>query len=381
MRTSHEKEHGTVYFDEAGYTGTNLLDKDQPYFVYASVAVDDPLAAERKINSVKKRYRLQGRELKGAQLVKHRRGRDAVEEILVEYQHCTWLAIHDKEYALACKFFEYMIEPLFSCCNSVFYAAGFHRFVAKLLYLQLKARETDVEHVFSRFDQLIRSGDVAALRELVVPPGNRARLLPQMNLLLSLVEIEEARIRQELQVVAGEHGTPAWALDLSMGAVFNLLQLWGTRYSTLRAVCDRSRPLKVHEEVFNAMVGRTKRAEQSLLGRKRPLTFNLSEPIILADSHTNPGVQIADVIASAIAHALKAPSEQYRADWLAMFEASLSETSIVPDLSSFEAVHPEIKLGSLILLELADRAERGLDLCQGMAEYVAACSFGVGVDS
>jgi hypothetical protein len=36
----------TIYFDEAGYTGYNLLDSVQPIFVIASVDIEEQLASE-----------------------------------------------------------------------------------------------------------------------------------------------------------------------------------------------------------------------------------------------------------------------------------------------------------------------------------------------
>ncbi len=35
-----------IYCDEAGYTSSNLLDKQQPYFAYASVATNNDEAKE-----------------------------------------------------------------------------------------------------------------------------------------------------------------------------------------------------------------------------------------------------------------------------------------------------------------------------------------------
>ena len=44
----------TIYCDEAGFTGNNLLDTQQPYFSYASVAID-PDQQRRSGRSVRKR--------------------------------------------------------------------------------------------------------------------------------------------------------------------------------------------------------------------------------------------------------------------------------------------------------------------------------------
>lgn len=38
----------TIYCDESGFTGNNLSDLDQPYFVYADVAITPEEATEIK---------------------------------------------------------------------------------------------------------------------------------------------------------------------------------------------------------------------------------------------------------------------------------------------------------------------------------------------
>jgi hypothetical protein len=63
----------TIYFDESGFTGNDLLNDDQPVFVYASVAIE-PSQAEDIIAEMISRFRLQGDELKGSNLVGHTRG-------------------------------------------------------------------------------------------------------------------------------------------------------------------------------------------------------------------------------------------------------------------------------------------------------------------
>lgn len=44
------------------------------------------------------------------------------------------LACFQKQYSLAGKFFEYLIEPMVSDVNSFYYDSGFHKFIANGLY-------------------------------------------------------------------------------------------------------------------------------------------------------------------------------------------------------------------------------------------------------
>ena len=58
-----------LYCDESGFTGPDLLNADQPYFVYSSVLIDPKHAAEL-VQQVRADYKLQGNELKGSRLLK-----------------------------------------------------------------------------------------------------------------------------------------------------------------------------------------------------------------------------------------------------------------------------------------------------------------------
>src|SRR5437879_2589559 len=102
----------TIYCDEAGFTGNNLADDGNPYFTFASVALE-PSGAAALIDEAKAEFRLQG-EVKGANLTKHPAGRNA-----------------------AGKLFEYIFEPALSENNYLFYSIGFHRFIANLLHAEL----------------------------------------------------------------------------------------------------------------------------------------------------------------------------------------------------------------------------------------------------
>ncbi|MDA8328693.1 MAG: DUF3800 domain-containing protein [Betaproteobacteria bacterium] len=47
-----------IYFDEAGFTGNNLLDSHQKYFSYGSVATNDKEAREF-VSALIKKYNIQ----------------------------------------------------------------------------------------------------------------------------------------------------------------------------------------------------------------------------------------------------------------------------------------------------------------------------------
>jgi hypothetical protein len=191
--------------------------------------------------------------------------------------------------------------------------------------------------------------------------GNKLLDRDQPYFVYASVAIDETEARQTVIEVT-----------LSMGAVFNMPQHWGQEYGSIKLVCDRSKPLKVHEAAFNAMIGRKDKAYMDLGGTKYPLIFNLAEPIALVDSHTTPGVQIADVIASATAHALRKPSEEPSGRWLSIMEPHIGRGSVTTDLNEFQPERRDAFVGTMILNELVKRAAKQENLFTGMADVIEA---------
>ena len=127
-----------IYLDEAGFSGNYLSDKNSPIFVFASVAMPTTKADEC-VERVIRDFRIQGGELKGKNLTKTPAGRKAIDRILAECLPDSNSIIFDKVYALCCKLFEYIFEPVIADKSSVFYGIGFHKFVAHWLYVELIA--------------------------------------------------------------------------------------------------------------------------------------------------------------------------------------------------------------------------------------------------
>jgi hypothetical protein len=101
-----------IYCDEAGFTGNNLLNPDQPYFVYASVLLD-PNEARETVERIMKNYHVQGSELKGRNLVKYNKGRKAITEILEKFSNSVCLCVFQKKYNLACKFLNLFLSQYY----------------------------------------------------------------------------------------------------------------------------------------------------------------------------------------------------------------------------------------------------------------------------
>jgi hypothetical protein len=58
-----------LYFDESGFTGENLLSKNQNTFTYGSVNIQ-PDKAQELVSKIIKKYQIQNGELKAVKLIR-----------------------------------------------------------------------------------------------------------------------------------------------------------------------------------------------------------------------------------------------------------------------------------------------------------------------
>lgn len=352
----------TIYFDEAGFTGSNMLSSDQPAFVYASVAIDQPDASYILAEMIT-RFHLQGKELKGMNLVGHRRGQQAISWLLNKCKGISCIAVSNKKFALAGKFFEYIFEPVLAPNNSIFYALEFHLFIANLLYVLFESKDEHAEDIMNAFQTLMRTQDPSGLEQLLAPIDARIKLGNPLGQILTFVVCHKNQIVEEIKRLSEIDGLKNWVLELTTTSLFWLLSFWGERFDSIEVYCDKSKPLEINRELFDALIGRQDRIYMKL-GKKPEvlLTYNLARPVILVDSIQSPGVQIADILASSIAYGFKNPNDSLSKEWLSLADSMFSSTCILPDLKALDLHEREPFINALVLQELVDRTLKGRSL-------------------
>jgi len=360
-----------IYFDESGFTGNNLLDPTQPVFAYAGVALD-PEAAAYLHSEVKSRFRLQGEEIKGQNLVQSARGKKAITWLLSECKETALVTVSNKNFALAGKFFEYVFEPVLKHNNSLFYAVGFHRFIANLVYVLFTARTERAQQLLNDFEMLMRDKDVSSLKKIFDPERLAIDFNDPLDQILTFALCHLDKIREEIGELSEIDGVSRWALELTATSLFWLLSLWSEHFNRMQVYCDQSKPLYENQSVFEAMIGRTDRVYMKL--GKQPemaLTYNLAGPIVFLDSKTSPGIQIADVISSSIAYAFKNREEDYSEEWLKIAEPMLTSICIIPDPDEIDLTKRDPLINAAILNELVNRTLKNRSLLIDMEEYIA----------
>ncbi len=115
----------TIYIDESGFTGANLLDPQQPFFVVASADIPED-QSEQILRASFPGY--QGDEFKFQNIWKSNRGRKNLVNFATHLNNLgnntfTWMA--DKKLVALTKVVDFLIEPIIHDAGYNFYADGF----------------------------------------------------------------------------------------------------------------------------------------------------------------------------------------------------------------------------------------------------------------
>jgi hypothetical protein len=343
--------------DEAGFTGNNLLNPDQPFFSYAShdLSFDE---AHALIRQVRAKHPVQMPELKASKLLKSKRGRELICDVLDAMSGRYIVTLYDKRYSLAAKLFEYIYEPVLQSNNVLFYRHNVHRFVA--MYFFLLMRDKSIERLAHEFEAFMRSLDPGDAPNLL---GARSGANPLIGQILRFVRGYNVVIAREAREL-GRLESDNWILDLTGAAVSSHLAAWGQLHPLIEVVCDESKPLKALTGLHDAMVNRPEVVHVEVFGRRRALTWNMSKPLAFAPSADHAGIQLADLIAGVTAAIPGGRSELTELGQ--RLERHLHHDCVLPDFGILDLNGDEAPVSWLVLEELATRADRGDDPLDGM---------------
>lgn len=292
-----------IFCDESGYTGYNLLEQNQPYFVYAALNIEEEEAKEF-VGYLKKKYFLQG-ELKGMNLVKHKNGKMAIAKLYEKYAENVRIVYHHKKYALACKYFEYVFEPAIHENSKAFYSQNFHRFIANLVYIAFESTKENAEDLFLKFQELIRGNDPDGLFQFL-------ESIHVPNELVSLIAEFTIRNRDTMmKEIMTEGKYDYWILDLAQTALHSLLAVWSMKIGALSVVVDESQPLREmvdRNPLFQRLNDTLVYADPFGEG-ETALNFSLSKYITFSNSKKSFGLQLADLFASSVYWTLLHPGD------------------------------------------------------------------------
>lgn len=357
-----------ISFDEAGFTGPQLLDEHQPYFVYASHDLS-VAEAEILIADLRRRFRFQGHELKAKQLKK----RGDWDDIIADLTHATKgrakIVVHDKKVALSGKFFEYFFDPVLAENIGLFYGIDFHKYIMTNIYVCMADDAMDFANLAKQMQAFMRSFDPATAKDIFISSGHGK---VEIDRILSFCHGYSTIISQETALLRPENSdTGKWTLDLTTTALFSLLFFaWGHKYSRLRLLCDDSKPLVAGADFFNGWVGRDQSLAVTNGKGRQMIRGNLVAPVTFGSSETHPTIQVADLLAGLSLDTVMRGNKASRLarDWM---QRHLFHEHSIFFLEEFtRSSDRRVRICREVLKELARRADARADPLAGMSEFV-----------
>lgn len=280
-----------VAFDEAGNTGEDLLNRDQPVFTLASVLLPPEVALELTHHP--------GKEFHFRTARKSQSGRAAILHVLTDSalssKTVRTVAIH-KRFAVVAKMVDLLVEPLAARSGFDLLAEGTHLALSNLLYATLPAMlgSDSTERLLLSFVAMCRDPTKAKRAKFVLT-------------LRDLSAHANERVRGHLRTLAagaalGEFGgTEIPDLDPAPTCLHSLAVAWagdGERFGILH---DDRKELK-RWEPFLAMFWRASaEPETFVLFDGRPMTYPLPVTgLNIASSQADARLQVADIVAGSL---------------------------------------------------------------------------------
>jgi hypothetical protein len=337
-----------LYFDEAGFTGNNLLDNTQPFFCY--LGLDSSENIENEFLNIKKHYGYSYEEIKGRNLSKTHNGQKLIKTLWEKFANQAKYVVHDKKYALAAKMFEYTYEPVFSDINTLLYKSGFHLFITMFLYVNFRISDKTAESMFKSFVNFIHNKDKST--SMLNFTGTKPEKDNPMNCFYDFCKNNIQRIENEIDFT-----TPVerWLLDLTDTSLYSLLVTFAENNNEeLYAFCDESKPLLSCNDFINAFIGDKRILYNDLLGKKMRFNFNLAKQIEFKNSTNCLSIQITDCLVSSIYYAMLHKNEAFSKNILQLSDVAFDgEHSVLPVANGNVFSDNETSLNLHLLKELS----------------------------
>jgi hypothetical protein len=361
-----------VSCDEAGFTGPNLLAKDQRFFSFGSVAVGDE-EAFAIILKARAEFPVQMPELKAPKLLASSQGRKLVGSVLDAIEGRYVASVSEKLLSLCAWFFEYIYEPVYQDNPRLLYEKNLHRFVAMYAWLWMRDAGSEAQRAIDQFQKYMRSRDPADAPFLFDNPRppltEDGKEHPFQTVLRFAYGYRDIIIADNARIDTILPDGGRWTLDLSASGLWSHLNYWGRKGKLLSVRCDDSKPLKAIAANFtgddNDPAIRSARRKHDL----EPLGYRLLEPVAFVDSRDHPAIQLADVVAGTMAFLFNNDFPQECEAIAEKISRHGHPHSVLPEMDIVNPSNRSAAVNALILYDLAKRAERRGDPYENLEAF------------
>lgn len=295
----------TIYFDESGNTGPDLLNVDQPVYILCSTDIDE--ANSRNILS---RHFDISKPLHFKKLKQSKANQENIlfffSERLNEIKPRCKVCVYHKEFVTACKMLDYLVEPQLYDDGIDYYDQGMNIAYANLFYICSKVFCGDIamREVYSRFLHMVKEetsesinayfSSLKSAEKICIDEGFKSNFLALSR--------SSSKIKSLLSAVGKADFDPA------LSALIYLIQAWMDEDSDgLRIVHDRSVTIDARREDIKFLSDLEIdpiRVGYGSVTAQYPLNIRKFE---FAASDSSYSIQLCDLVASALCFTEKAP--------------------------------------------------------------------------
>lgn len=328
--------HSKYYFDEAGFTGSDLNNAEQPNFCLGSAKFTD-----EEILQIKNDLSLDGgAELHFKKLYKTPEGQKRILALLshslIDKEHIK-IGIAEKRYCVYAQIVDVLIETMANSLGENIYANRAALIMANLLYTFAVHHPNQImmEDFEKAFVTMIRNQDTQSMRDFYKKTYNLQNspdTCKEFKEMLGLVIASRF-------TVADSFTSDKFYLDNTLTVFVSLVFAWHKQTgSGLDIKFDHSKPIAEREELISKLM--KNKGDSITIGPKGmehqyPLPIDKLE---LVDSQDYIGVQIADIIASAANFILtntKSKYAEFRKKLESMPALQVADVTLRPSSAAF----------------------------------------------
>ncbi|AXV65250.1 DUF3800 domain-containing protein [Pseudoalteromonas lipolytica] len=286
----------TIYFDESGNTGSNLIDDNQPVFTLASCVFSD-FEAKKLIDLIKSKS---PNEVHFKNLQRRQSGKDAIISLmssnLIEPSKVK-ISLFLKDFMIVSKIVDILIEHMMHINGEDLYINGRNIALSNMLYYCLPSfsNPETVQSMYKSFVEMVRTQDDVSINNFysaakdVKDSTKEVELQRNINLILDT----------EKYVYDALENIDKTSLDPSIPAVFLHCAQWGEIYSKgFHIVHDDSHTLEKQKEIFAQFMDWTQDEKEYGYDRRKFKLPLKGKSFRFENSMDHIQIQVADIIAS-----------------------------------------------------------------------------------
>lgn len=334
-----------IYLDESGYTGDDLLNREQPFFVVASTIVPNDEALDLLRRSFP---RYQGREFKFTNIWRRETHRASLRNLARElpaFYDRAFLWIIDKRFCVLTKMLDYLIEPLVYETGGDFYVGGYAQRFMNSAHRDILHHGSDTlyDETVASWDAFARAPSAATMEAMRDYLQSCAQELPAPLSSLYALALDGARSF----LSAGERFEDFIdSSEIQLTSVFSSVIWWRQRRKEdFHVTHDQSSNFLRQRDVWTTLLRDDFGPEMIRQGDGSLVEFPLRvRSTTSVASETSPSVQLCDVLAGLYAKAALAfdgrQPDPFMQELLDLGAGELAYAGVIPRADYADAPPP-----------------------------------------